>query len=210
MARSNRTGQATPLPAEFLDWQVALRARTMEADNGTPHVGVAPIVSVVAPGSPGWTSHSIICGLLPAAEQLERKTADFRALYEGAASLGAREVYDRGIEYLKDYYRRSEDFDPATITTLLPQDSPVVRALGASPSCSLLFFVFQLGQAPALDRNRCTQLDCVAELHREGPVYDNVWWHNTLFHGPADDHVVVRFRHQRSFDTGFGQLEALS
>ena len=40
-----------------------------------------------------------------------------------------------------------------------------------------------------------------------GPVYDNVWWHNTLFHGPAEDHVVIHFQHLASWDTRFGRLE---
>jgi hypothetical protein len=40
-------------------------------------------------------------------------------------------------------------------------------------------------------------------------VYDNVWWHNALFHGKVEDNVVVRFRHQGSYDTLFGGLEAV-
>ena len=51
--------------------------------------------------------------------------------------------------------------------------------------------------------------DCEVEILSEGPVYDNVWWHNTLFHGMADEHVVLRFKHQRSWDTRFGGIQAL-
>jgi hypothetical protein len=31
-------------------------------------------------------------------------------------------------------------------------------------------------------------VDAHAEVLESGPVYDNVWWHNTLFHGPAVEH----------------------
>ena len=42
------------------------------------------------------------------------------------------------------------------------------------------------------------------------PVYDNVWWHNTLFHGPADEHVVVHFRHRATWDTRFGAFDEVA
>lgn len=38
---------------------------------------------------------------------------------------------------------------------------------------------------------------------------DNVWWHNTLFHGKQDRSVVVRFRHRASY-AAFGRWEKLS
>jgi hypothetical protein len=89
-------------------------------------------------------------------------------------------------------------------------------ALAADPRCHLLFYVFNLGQASQggqendLERFRCLELHCRAEVHKNGPVYDNVWWHNTLFHGKDDSSVVVRFRHLASFDTRFGRLDAVA
>ena len=200
-----------PLPPGFLAWQVALRRHTMEAERGAPHVGVAPLVSVRSPGAPvGATAHSIICGLLPAPNRLEAKTVEFRALYEENVETGARAVYDRGIEYLLGYYDEGvEAFDSTSLTTLVEEESPIVLALEADPRSALTFHVFDLREKGEIGKLRCVHLECVAELHRAGPVRDNVWWHNTLFHGPMDDAVVIRFRHLRAFDTRFGRLEPL-
>ena len=204
------SGNPRPLPREFLEWQVALRRHTMEERNGAPHAGVAPLVTVQRPGAgPGFISSSVICGLLPHPDQLARKTEEFRNLYESGIADGARAVYDRGIQYLLEYYRRADDFDPDSVTTLLPKKAALVDALRAAPRCALVFFVFDLVDRSDVGRFRCLHLDSFAEVLESGPVYDNVWWHNTLFHGAADDHVVIRFRHEASFDTRFGALEPL-
>lgn len=194
-----------PLPREFLDWQVKLRRWTMEASHGAPHAGVAPLVTVRRPGpGPGFLSHSIICGLLPHPSLLAEKTEEFRKLYESGIADGARAVYDRGIQYLLDYYQSSEQFDPESITTLMPAKSPLVDALRAEPRCALVFYVFDLTEKSEVGRFRCLNLDARAEVLASGPVYDNVWWHNALFHGPVDEHVVIHFRHEDTFDTRFG------
>jgi hypothetical protein len=190
----------------FLEWQVQLRAWTMAHRNGAPHAGVAPLVTVRAPGTAlGVLSHSVICGLLPRA--LDEKTKQWRSLYESGIEAGSRSVYDHGIEDMRRYYRSAVDFDPESITTLLPGDLPLVRALRAEPRCALLFYVFDLADRSEVGRFRCLHLDCRAEVLEGGPVYDNVWWHNTLFHGPAEDHVVIQFRHLATWDTRFGRLE---
>ena len=209
---TSRGGDAgvAPLPDEFLDWQVVLRHHTMQVRNGSPHVGVAPLLLVRRPGvGPGVTAHSIICGLLPAEHLLEHKTEEFRALYENNRAGGARAIYDQGIAYLKDYYRESAAFDPTTVTTLLSRDAAAAVALRAEPRCALVFHVFDMDDKSEVGRLRCLQLNCRAELYESGPVYDNVWWHNALFHGKVEDNVVVRFRHQSSYDTLFGGFEAL-
>ncbi len=206
-----KTPSVTPMPRELLEWQVAVRAHTMEERNGAPHVGVAPLVSAKQPGSPlGVISHSVICGLLPSPERLETCTKEFRTLYESRIADGARIVYDAGIDYLKRYYESADDFDTESITTLLPEDLPVVDALRAEPVCALLFYVFDLAEKGEVGRLRCVQMDAVATVHDSGPVYDNVWWHNTLFHGPADGAVVVHFGHVESWDTRFGRLDRIA
>jgi hypothetical protein len=183
----------------------------MEQQHGAPHAGVAPLVLVRAPGVlPGTTAHSIICGLLPRPDLLDAKTKEFRELYESGVDEGARVVYDRGIEYLKSYYTDAGAFDRSSITTLLSKDSPVVRALRADPLCALVFYVFDLRERGEVGRFRCLQLCCRAEVLEDGPVYENVWWHNTLFHGMAEDHVVVHFRHQETWDTRFGRFERVA
>ena len=198
------------LPEGFLAWQVALRRWTMEQRSGAPHAGVAPLVSVRHPAAPlGVISHSIICGILPHASQLARKTQEFKELYEAHVGEGSRAVYDRGIDYLRGYYRSADDFDPASLTTLLPAKLPLVDALRADPRCALVFYVFDLTDRSEIGRLRCIQIDCDAEVFTRGPVYDNVWWHNTLFHGAADEHVVVHFRCRAAFDTVFGSFEEL-
>jgi hypothetical protein len=206
-----RSDPATPMPEDFLRWQVHLRRHTMDERNGSPHAGVAPLLTVRCPGAElGVVSHSIICGVLPAEDLLAAKTEEFRRLYEENAAQGARAVYDRGIEYLKGYYTDPAAFDPTSLTTLLGEDSPAVLALRADPRASLVFYVFDLAEKGEVGRFRCLQLDVRAEVTTSGPVFDNVWWHNTLFHGKADGCAVVRFRHQRSFDTRFGGLERVS
>lgn len=198
-----------PLPREWLEWQVALRRWTVETRDGAPHAGVVPLVLAARPAvPPGMTAHSVVCGLLPEARQLEEKTKQFRALYEDGIAEGARVVYDRGLEYLRGYYRSTEDFDPCSVTTLLPADSELVRALRADPDCALVFHVFDIGTAAPGGAMRCQQMACRAEILESGPVYDNVWWHNALFHGFADEHVVLHFKHRRTHDVRFGRLEA--
>lgn len=199
-----------PVPTEFLEWQVKLRAWTMVHQHGSPHAGVAPLIAVGQPGiGLGVTMHSIICGLLPHASQLAAKTAEFRGLYENNAGQGARAIYDAGIEYLKNYYKSAADFDPTCITSLLHKDAPVVQALRANATCSLLFYVFDLDNRTEEGRFRCLQMNGHAELHPSGPLYDNVWWHNAVFHGKLDDQVMVRFVHSNTYDTKFGGLDAV-
>jgi len=203
-----------PLPSEFLDWQVELRRWTVSERRGMPHPGVMPLVLVPnGDHEAGVAAHSIVCGLLPRADLLEAKTKEFRTLYEEASPLGKDELFERGLAYLAGYYAGSDVFDPASLTTLIPADSTLARALADDPTCALLFHVFEMGdgtrdKAPGGDV-RCQQLACRAELLRDGPVHDNVWWHNALFHGSAEGHVVVRFRHARSYDTAFGRLEVI-
>jgi hypothetical protein len=209
MARSTTVG-GLPLPAEFLDWQVKLRAWTAQDRKGVPHVGVAPLVLVKQPGiEPGATAHSVVCGLLPRTDLLETKTKEFRSLYESASGEGSQVLYDRGLAYLRRYYASTDDFDPSSLTTLLAEDAPLVKALRAAPECALLFHVFDVGTDAPGGAMRTQQICCRAEVLSSGPVYENVWWHNALFHGFADGVVVVHFHHQRSLDTRFGQLEAL-
>lgn len=201
---------AKPMPREFLSWQIALRHHTMVVRHGAPHVGVVPIVCVKRPGAHlGVVMHNVVCGLLPHERLLDAKTRAFRDLYEGHVAEGARAVYDAGIRYLLDYYTSTDDFDATSITSLLPGEGPLVDALRAEGRCSLVFNVFDTNAPDRLGQPRCQQLDCFVEVLEDGPVYDNVWWHNTLFHGKADGHVVVHFEHDRSFDTRFGGLTAL-
>jgi hypothetical protein len=204
----HRSPPSVPLPDSFLAWQVELRRRTMIDSQGAPRAGVAPLVTVRRPGAGlDVSTHSIICGLLPHPRTLAAKTDEFRQLYERWAPDGAKAIYDAGIEYLRHYYQDTGDFDPESVTTLVDGESDLALALGAEPRCTLLFYVFDLVDRTPVGRFRCLELDCTAELHRDGPVFDNVWWHNTLFHGKQDRAVVVRFRHHATHDTAFGKYE---
>lgn len=205
------SGPASEMPAEIMEWQVRLRRWTMEQRDGAPHAGVAPLLVVRHPGvGPGVAVHGIICGLLPHPDVLAAKTREFRAIYEEERAQGTRAIYDRGIVYLRDYYRSADGFDRRSVTTLLPAAAPAVAALRLDTSCALVFYVFELAATAEETRYRCVQMSCRAELHESGPVYENVWWHNTLFHGMVDDHVVVRFRHERSDATGWGAFKPIA
>lgn len=193
------------MPVEILDWQVRLRRWTMQARDGAPHVGVAPLLVVRHPGiGPGVSAHGIICGLLPSADRLDAKTREFRAIYEEERGRGIRAIHARGIAYLEDYYATSDGFDRGSLTTLLPSDAPAVEALRIDPRCALVFYVFELEETAAERRHRCVQMSGRAELHAAGSIYENVWWHNALFHGMVDDHLAVRFRHERTDATAWG------
>lgn len=209
MLNALRRNTDRSLPREFLEWQVRLRAWTMVQRNGAPHPGVAPVLCVQQPGvGPGVTMHGIICGLLPAAAQLAERTKHFRDLYEQHAGSGARGIYDAGIQYLSGgYYTSPDDFDPTAITSLLPTDAPAVKALQASGRCGLLFYVFDLDDRTEEGRFRCWQVNCRAEVAERGPEFDNVWWHNALFHGKVDNHAVIVFRHESTYETRFGGLD---
>ena len=97
----------------------------------------------------------------------------------------------------------------ASITTLLARDALVVTALRVDPRCALLFYVFDLDDRSEEGRFRCLQVNCRAEVYEDGALFDNVWWHNAVFHGKLDDQAMIRFRHQSTFDTRFGALEPL-
>lgn len=201
---------AKPMPKEFLSWQVALRHHTMHERNGAPHVGVVPVVCVKRPGAHlGVVMHNVVCGLLPAERLLEARTREFREIYERHIREGARAVYDAGIQYLLDYYASNDAFDAGSITSMVPAEGPLVDALRADPRCSLVFNVFDTDAENRLGNPRCQQLDCFVDVLESGAVFENVWWHNTLFHGKADGHVVLHFKHDRSFDTRFGGFSAL-
>src|SRR5690606_406008 len=118
---------------------------------------------------------------------------------------GSKVLYDRGIAYFSTYYLDPATFDPSSISTLLRGEGDLVAALAAESRCQLLFYVFDLVDRSPLGRLRCLSVDCEAELLRSGPVFDNVWWHNALFHGPVDDAVVMRFHHRASYDSAFGR-----
>ncbi len=210
-SRTSAPPASPPLPAGFLAWQVELRRHTARERSGAPHAGVAPLLIVKRPGMPlGVSAHSIICGILPRAERLAEKTAEFRAIYEAGVASGPRTIYDRGLAYLRDYYLAAEDFDAASLSTLLGADSSLALALRAEPRCELVFYVFDLADKTEIGRFRCIQVSCRAEVLAAGPVFDNVWWHNTLFHGKAGHSVVVHFHHEASHGTAFGAFERLA
>ena len=184
----------------------------MEARHGAPHVGVAPLVLARRPGTTlevAATRSSAGCCRAPSGSP--RKTEEFRKLYEGGIGDGARAVYDRGIEYLRAATTRA----PRTSTRRASRrccrrSCPLVDALRGEPRCALVFYVFDLVDRSEIGRLRCLHLDATAEVLDGGPVFDNVWWHNALFHGPVDDHVVVHFRHLATWDTRFGALEPVA
>ena len=102
--RKHPAPRAAPMPEEFLEWPVELRAHTMRERRGVPHAGVAPLLTVDALGiGSGCSAHSIIAGVLPRADRLEAATAEFHEPYERHSPLGARALYDAGLRYFEAY-----------------------------------------------------------------------------------------------------------
>jgi hypothetical protein len=100
-------------------------------------------------------------------------------------------------------------FGPNTNFNGMAADTEHHGAPRGGLACALLFYVFDLDDKSEEGRFRCIQVNCTAELHERGALYDNVWWHYALFHGKVDGHVVVQFLHQSTYDTGFGALEVV-
>ena len=204
--------EGRPLPPEFLAWQVTLRLGRWSEQHGAPHAGVAPLVVVRPPGvALGASVHSIICGLLPRPDAARREDAR-------SSASSTRPASPRAPRRLRPRHRVPEATTTPTPSPSTPAQHhdaaapklPLVDALRAESRCALVFYVFDLRDRSEVGRFRCLHLDCRAEVLERGPVYDNVWWHNTLFHGPADDHVVVHFRHEASWDTRFGRFDRVA
>ena len=108
--------------------------------NGAPHPGVAPVLCVApaaasARASRCTTSSAGSCRPRTARRDDARRSAPSTSAH---AAQGSRAVYDAGIAYLPTAYDDVADFDPASITSLLPETSPAVRALRAERRCALL------------------------------------------------------------------------
>jgi hypothetical protein len=200
-----------PLPMSFLEWQVSLLRWSMIEHHGAPHIGAAPLLLVERPGTgPGVSGHSIAIGLVPRAPRLIASTDRLRELYGARRDGDWSQARRNEIQYLHDYYRSAEHFQPRLLTTLLPADVSAVERLESAPRCSLVFRAFELKDRIEDGQMRCMQIECEAQIVRSGPLFKHVYWHHALFHGLADDHVAIAFRHLASYETALGSFDPMS
>ena len=195
----------------FLEWQVGLLRWSMVEHHGAPHIGAVPLLLVNRLGMGlAVSGHSIAIGLVPRAPRLIASTDRLRELYRARRDGDSSDARRNEILYLREYYQDTADFQPRLITTLLAADVAAVELLAESPPCSLVFRVFELKDRIEDGQMRCMQIECEAQIVRSGPLFEHVYWHHALFHGTADDHVAIAFRHVASYQTALGAFEAMT
>ena len=191
----------------------SLRAWTMDARNGSPHVGVAPLLTVAQPGRrPGrrdaQRSSAACCraadrldaippssaastsaapraararSTTAASSTCSATTSDVDAFDPTSDHLAAAERCRRACEAL-----RADAALRARLLRLRPRRQ--VRGAAASAAC-------RSTAAPS-----CTT---------QGPSTTTSGGTTRSSTGSSTDHVMVRFRHESSYDTRFGALDRL-
>ena len=183
-----------PLPKEFLDWQVAPASlHTMtRAQRRAAHRGGADRrdrAASVAWASV-WSSHSVVCGLLPHPRLLDGKTHEFERALRGRTSTTVPEGRLRRRHRVPARLLRlgTDDFDPGHHHHACSPKNCAIWSTRCAPtrSCSARLQRIQRGLDPDSTLAACAARRSTATVRRStrtAPVYDNVWWHNTLFHG---------------------------
>lgn len=168
---------AESLCAYFLGWQCRIRQIAMRQDAGRPSPGMRPRVLDMA----GAEIAPALTVLLTPVESAE-STAFFR--FQVLKSPDPRDLYERGLAYLRaDYYQRPETFTD-TLVAVLPENSEVAGRLLADGHCTLAFDQFR-----QTFRLPCT----VQDLQPGDDVHDAAVWHNRLFNPalPGTLHVLA-------------------
>ena len=168
---------ADSMRAYFLGWQCRIRQIAMRQDGGRPSPGMRPRV-LDAAGAEIAPSLTVL--LTP--EEPAESTAFFR--FQVLKSPDPRDLYERGLAYLRaDYYQRPETFTD-TLAAVLPENSVVAERLLAEGRCTLAFDQFR----------QTFRLPCVVQgLPPGDAVYDAAVWHNRLFNPvlPGTLHVLA-------------------
>jgi hypothetical protein len=163
--------------AYFLGWQCRIRQIAMRQDGGRPSPGMRPRVLDTA----GAEIAPSLTVLLTPGEPAE-STAFFR--FQVLKSPDPRDLYERGLAYLRaDYYQRPETFTD-TLAAVLPENSVVAERLLAEGSCTLAFDQFR----------QTFRLPCMVRgLEAGDVVHDAAVWHNRLFNPalPGTLHVLA-------------------
>ena len=168
---------AESLCAYFLGWQCRIRQIAMRQDAGRPSPGMRPRVLDAAGAEIAPALTVLLTPDTPA-----ESTAFFR--FQVLKSPDPRDLYERGLAYLRaDYYQRPESFTD-TLVAVLPQDSVVAGRLLAEGNRTLAFDQFR----------QTFQLPCkVQDLRPGDDIYDAAVWHNRLFNPalPGTLHVIA-------------------
>jgi hypothetical protein len=168
---------AKDLKAQFLAWQCRIRQIAMREQGGRPSPGMRPRLLDRA-GRELMPALTVL--LLP--RDPTESTAFFR--FQVMRSPDPRDIYERALRYLQaDFFQRPEEFSDLLLA-VLPEGSPVVRALDAHSACVLDFE--QFGQGWLLPASAHL-------LEADDPAREAAIWHNRLFNPalPETVHVVA-------------------
>lgn len=167
--------QASALRDHFLGWQCRLRQIAMRQDGGRPSRGMQP--RVLLPGS-RELSPALTVLLVPKAPA--ESTAFFR--FQVLRSNDPRDVYDRGLAYLKaGHFQQPQTFSDR-LTAVLGEDSAVGSTLARAGACVLEFDQF---------RQRYRLPAAAAVLAMDDPAREASIWHNRIFNPALPDRVMV-------------------
>lgn len=170
---------ADGLRERFFYWQCRLRQIAMREDGGRPSPGMQPRLrdSFGAEVAPALT-------VLIVPEDSAESTAFFR--FQVQKSADPRDVYERGLAYLRaDYFQEPATFS-SRLAAVLPEDSAIAARVLSSGSAVLEFDQW---------RQRFT-LPCGIEEAGEGDEFrEAALWHNRIFNPMLPDSVhVLAFR----------------
>jgi hypothetical protein len=149
----------------FLGWQCRIRQIAMRQDGGRPSPGMRPRVLTITGRelSPALT-------VLIVPKDPSESTAFFR--FQVQKTRDSRDVYERGLAYLKaDYFQQPKTFSDQ-LTAVLAKGSTLLSAMVKAGSSVLQFGQFQ---------QRYRFPSAVSVLAPGDPAYEASIWHNRIF-----------------------------
>jgi hypothetical protein len=163
------------LRSRFLGWQCRLRQIAMRQDAGRPSPGMRPRI-MTRQGNEIVGALTVL--LLP--KEPAESTAFFR--FQVEKTFDPQEIYERGLGFLQgDFFQQPDLFDDRFIA-VLPEHTPLSRALIAAKTCVLEFEQFR----------QAFRLPCrVRELRAGDEARNAAIWHNRIFHPSLRDEVDV-------------------
>ena len=163
------------LREDFIAWQCRIRQIAMRQDGGRPSPGMRPRL-LDASGRELAPALTVLIVPRDPAES----TAFFR--FQVLKTADPRDLLERALSFLQaDYFQRPQTFSDKLVA-VLPQASPLARALVAAGKCTLVFDQF----------SQSYTLPCaVFELEPGEDMREAALWHNRLFNPALPDEALV-------------------